>query len=286
MKLSIIIISNNRINDLRRCLNSILIQDYKDYEVIVFNNGSKVPGYSEIKKEFTEIIYLENKINLGASIARNEAAKKSRSEYILFLDDDAQLIEKNTLKKAITIIESDISIGQLGGVQQNNKGEIQTYGAITGWDGFLDRKKSSLSFNGQLRAKGLHIPTSFCLMNRKLFFDVGGFDPIYYFYDEDVDLSFRVKNKGYDCVVEREIIYKHQSGSSIRTRNRRYFNKSYLIFKNSSLIKNILYLIVAFLNIFNFRSLNTFDDNLLKFKITFDLFLNLKLISNRRNKIF
>ena len=286
MKLSIIIISNNRINDLRRCLNSILRQDYKDYEVIVFNNGSKVPGYSEIKKEFSEIIYLENKINLGASIARNEAAKKSRSEYILFLDDDAQLIEENTLKKAITIIENDISIGQLGGVQQNNKGEIKTYGAISGWDGFLDKKKSSLSFNGQLRAKGLHIPTSFCLMNRKLFFDVGGFDPIYYFYDEDVDLSLRVTNKGYDCVVAREIIYKHQSGSSIRTRNRRYFNKSYLIFKNSSLIKNILYLIVTFLNIFNFRSLNTLDDNLLKFRISFDLFLNLKLISNRRNKIF
>jgi GT2 family glycosyltransferase/MoaA/NifB/PqqE/SkfB family radical SAM enzyme len=286
MKLSIIIISNNRINDLRRCLNSIFRQDYKDYEVIVFNNGSQVPGYSEIKKEFSEIIYLENKINLGASIARNEAAKKSRSEYILFLDDDAQLIEKNTLKKAITIIENDISIGQLGGVQQNNKGEIQTYGAISGWDGFLDRKKSSLSFNGQLRAKGLHIPTSFCLMNTKLFFDVGGFDPIYYFYDEDVDLSLRVTNKGYDCVVAREIIYKHQSGSSIRTRNRRYFNKSYLIFKNSSLIKNILYLIVTFLNIFNFRSLNTLDDNLLKFRISFDLFLNLKLISNRRNKIF
>ena len=261
MKLSIIIISNNRINDLKRCLKSVYNQDYEDFEVIVLNNGSKVPGYNELPNYFTDkFTYLENKENLGASVARNQAVEKSQSEYILFLDDDAQLVATDTIRKSIKILDNDITIGQLGGVQQNNKGEINTYGAISGWDGFLDRKKSSLSFNGQLKAKGLHIPTSFCMMNRDLFLETGGFDPIYYFYDEDVDLSMRVKSKGYECVVDRDIIYKHQSGSSVRTRNRRYFNKSYLLLKNSSYLKSDFYLLYVFFNLFNFI-LNPFEDN-------------------------
>ena len=227
MKLSIIIISNNRINDLRRCLKSVFNQNFLDFEVIVLNNGSKVPGYSDLQNNFKDnFIYLENNHNVGASIARNQAVQKSNSDYILFLDDDAQLLEKNTLEKSINIIENDPTIGQLGGVQQNNKGKINTFASIIGWDGFLDRKKSSLDFEGQFKAKGLHIPTSYCLMRRKLFLEIGGFDPVYYFYDEDVDLSMRVKEKGYELIVVRDIVYQHVSGSSKRTRNRRYFNKS------------------------------------------------------------
>lgn len=283
-KLSVIIISNNRINDLKRCLKSIYRQTYQDFEIVVFNNGSKVPGYTELKNDFNQkFVYLESKNNLGASIARNSAVKKSNSEYILFLDDDAELININTLSKSIEIFENNLSVGQLGGIQQNHKGEISTYGAITGWDGFLDRKKSSVKFEGLLKKKGLHIPTSFCLMKRKLFLELGGFDPIYFFYDEDVDLSIRVKKRGYECLVSSEIIYKHQSGSSVRSRHRRYFNKSYLIFKNSHLLKASLYLIYTFFSLFNFLSANTFEDNFLKFKISLNLFINYRLIILRKD---
>lgn len=283
MKLSIIIISNNRINDLRRCLKSVYNQNFLDFEVIVLNDGSKVPGYSDLQNKFKKnFIYLENNYKLGSSVSRNLAVQKSNSNYILFLDDDAQLLEKNTLEKSIDIIENDPTIGQLGGVQQNNKGKINTFASITGWDGFLDRNKSSLNFEGQLKAKDLHIPTSFCLMKRKLFLEIGGFDPVYFFYDEDVDLSMRVKEKGYELVVVRDIIYQHVSGSSIRTRNRRYFNKSYLILKNSSILKSLIYIIYLFLNLFNIKSLNTFEDNFLKFKITIFLILNLNFIRKRK----
>ena len=78
MKLSIIIISNNRINDLRRCLKSVYNQNFSDFEVIVLNNGSKVPGYSDLQNKFKEnFIYLENNYNVGASVARNQDLKKS-----------------------------------------------------------------------------------------------------------------------------------------------------------------------------------------------------------------
>ena len=87
MKLSIIIISNNRINDLRRCLKSVFNQNFLDFEVIVLNNGSKVPGYSDLQNNFKDnFIYLENNHNVGASIARNQAIQKSNSDTNLIIN--------------------------------------------------------------------------------------------------------------------------------------------------------------------------------------------------------
>ena len=137
MKLSVIIISNNRINDLKRCLKSVYSQDYDNFDVIVLNNGSRVPGYDELSSIFTKnFIYLENKKNLGASVGRNLAVKSSASEYLLFLDDDAQLIAGDTLRRAVKVLDNDISIGQLGGVQQDYKGKINTY-ACYFWLGWI-----------------------------------------------------------------------------------------------------------------------------------------------------
>ena len=85
MKLSIIIISNNRINDLKRCLKSVYNQDYEDFEVIVLNNGSKVPGYNELPNYFTDkFTYLENKENLGASVAESSCRKITIRIYFIF----------------------------------------------------------------------------------------------------------------------------------------------------------------------------------------------------------
>ena len=61
-------------------------------------------------------------------------------------------------------------------------------------------------------------------MKKSIFLGSGGFDPIYFFYDEDTDLSLRVQNLGYKNYVYKSSIPTYL-GSSIRTSNSRYFNK-------------------------------------------------------------
>jgi len=51
MNLSIVIPSFNRKDDLERCINSILSQNYEDYEIIIVDNGSKVPILVQVKQE-------------------------------------------------------------------------------------------------------------------------------------------------------------------------------------------------------------------------------------------
>ncbi len=96
MKYSIIIPVYNTENKLPRCLDSILNQDYGDYEILLINDGSSDGSASiceEYAKRFSNILYI-NKENGGASSARNAGLEKASGDYILFVDSDDYVDER------------------------------------------------------------------------------------------------------------------------------------------------------------------------------------------------
>lgn len=94
-KFSIIVPVYNVEKYIEDCLKSIFNQSYKDFEVIVVNDGTKDNSMEIVKKYDVTII---NQENSGLSVARNTGVKKAKGEYILFLDSD-DYIEKDLLKK-------------------------------------------------------------------------------------------------------------------------------------------------------------------------------------------
>lgn len=94
-KFSIIIPVYNVEEYIQECLESVMNQSFKDYEVIVVDDGTKDHSIEKIKDYKVEIIHQENQ---GLSMARNNGAKKAKGEYILFVDSD-DTIEKDLLKK-------------------------------------------------------------------------------------------------------------------------------------------------------------------------------------------
>lgn len=111
----IIPVYNTPIEDLNRCLESIVNQTYKDYKVYIIDDGS-----NELTKEFLDN-YIKDKNNFivahidnqGVSNARNLGIDISNSKYITFVDAD-DTIEKNFLGEAYGLIEKnnlDIIIG-------------------------------------------------------------------------------------------------------------------------------------------------------------------------------
>lgn len=94
-KFSIIIPVYNVEKYLRKCLNSVFSQNYKNYEVIVVNDGTKDNSMDIVKDYPVKVI---NQKNQGLSVARNNGVKKATGEYILFLDGD-DYIEKGLLKE-------------------------------------------------------------------------------------------------------------------------------------------------------------------------------------------
>ena len=92
---SIIVPVYNTEKYLKRCLDSIKKQSFKDYEVIIVNDGSTDNSSSIIGKYSYNVI---NQKNQGLSIDSNNGVKKAKGEYLIFLDSD-DYIEKDLLKE-------------------------------------------------------------------------------------------------------------------------------------------------------------------------------------------
>lgn len=111
IKFSIIVPVYNTEQYLERCFNSILNQTYKNYEVIVVNDGSTDESLNIIHKyeEFKCI----NQINQGLSMARNNGIKKASGDYLIFLDSDDYIGDKLLEILSKTINDEDIIRFQL-----------------------------------------------------------------------------------------------------------------------------------------------------------------------------
>lgn len=94
-KFSIVVPVYNVEPYIKKCLDSIFNQSFKDYEVIVVNDGTKDKSMDIVKKYDVKIINQENK---GLSEARNAGVKKATGDYIIFIDSD-DYIENNLLKE-------------------------------------------------------------------------------------------------------------------------------------------------------------------------------------------
>ena len=94
-RFSIIVPVYNTEKYLKRCLDSISKQSFRDYEVIIVNDGSTDNSSNIISKYPYKVINQENQ---GLSMARNNGVKASMGDYLIFLDSD-DYIEKDLLKE-------------------------------------------------------------------------------------------------------------------------------------------------------------------------------------------
>ena len=122
-KFSIIVPVYNTEKYLKRCLDSIKSQSFKDYEVIIVNDGSTDNSSDIISKYPYKIINQENQ---GLSMARNNGVKEALGEYLIFLDSD-DYIEKDLLKEiaASSLNQPDLIRFQTKEVYDT--GEIKDY---------------------------------------------------------------------------------------------------------------------------------------------------------------
>ena len=114
-KITVIVPVYNVENYLRKCLDSIIAQTYKNIEIIVVNDGS-TDASGQICQEYTQIdnriVYIE-KENGGLSEARNVGLDKMTGSYVTFIDSDdwAELDYVEILYKKIIEYQADISVG-------------------------------------------------------------------------------------------------------------------------------------------------------------------------------
>lgn len=119
----IIPVYNTPIEDIKRCLDSIINQTYKNYQVYIIDDGSKkeiaifLDSYTKEWNNF-KVVHIKNS---GVSHARNVGIELSKNKYITFIDSDDSF-EKDFLKEALYLIEHnnlDLIIGGYNEIVHN-----------------------------------------------------------------------------------------------------------------------------------------------------------------------
>jgi glycosyltransferase involved in cell wall biosynthesis len=106
-KFSIIIPTYNRKDLLKRAIDSIINQNFKDYEIIVVNDGGE--NIEEVINNFNneKIKLIQYAVNKGLPYAKNLGIRYAKNEWIIFLDDDDELM-KNSLDKLDRYIKNGL----------------------------------------------------------------------------------------------------------------------------------------------------------------------------------
>jgi len=270
---SIIIVSLNRKNELLKCIKSINEQSYKDFEILLIDNNSNDGSCEIIKSTFPDTKIYKAKKNLGTSYTRNAAINFSSGNLIWFLDSDVYLFNKDVLKNLVKKFNSDPKIDAMGGetilddkynIVGTKKLELYANGMIKGF--MVDNIKNT---NVKVLATCNLIVKSFIIK------EIGGFDHFYFFYLEDLDLTYRIFKKGYKLHLINECPVIHYFSNTTRFKN--YFlanrNRVYFLIKNFSLLNVIFLPILDLIYIFNLETLKrilakTNSNSNLKYKIS------------------
>ena len=116
---------NPNIFFLKRSVNSVLAQTYKDFEIIIIDDGSEEHLHANIEqiiKEDSRIVLLTQN-NMGVSAARNNGIKHARGTYLAFVDDD-DIVTPNFLEESRSIIEDENCDMVVGGVIHQEEATI------------------------------------------------------------------------------------------------------------------------------------------------------------------
>ena len=108
MKASIILPTFNRAHILPKAINSVLNQSFKDFELLIIDDGS-TDGTEEIVKGFNDkrIKYFKNKENLGIQKSLNIGLKMAQGKYIARIDDDVEWVDKDKLKRQVEFLDNN-----------------------------------------------------------------------------------------------------------------------------------------------------------------------------------
>ena len=112
MKISIIVPVYNGEKYLKRCINSLISQTYKNIEIIIINDGSTDETINICKSYSDRRIKLVNNTNHGVSYSRNDGIKKSTGDYITFIDAD-DWIESDCIENNVRILKKYNSLDVL-----------------------------------------------------------------------------------------------------------------------------------------------------------------------------
>ena len=220
-------------------------------EIFLVDNASSDGSVSYLKRRYPHVTYIENRDNTGFGKANNQAIRLARGTYTLLINPDT-IVRQDTLKAMYGHMEKHPESGAAGCKMLNPDGTfapesrrsvptpMTALWKILGLTTLFPRNKrfSAYYLGGEDENKQGRVPVlsgAFMFFRTHVLKEAGGFDEQFFMYGEDIDLCYRIRQKGWeiDYVPDTSII--HYKGESTRKENLDYvvtFNKAmYLFFR-------------------------------------------------------
>nr|NNM89685.1 glycosyltransferase [Bacilli bacterium] len=237
-KVSIIIPMKDKVELIRQCMESLRRSTYDQYEVIIVDNGSEQEETLTYLASLTDAKVVRYAIPFNYSRLNNWAVKEATGDYLVFLNNDIEVITPDWLEEMLAIGQRE-EVGVVGARLLYPDERIQHAGIILGIGGVAGHfhKYANRRFNGYFSSladiRNFSAVTGACMLMRKsVFVEVGGFneeDLAVAF--NDVDLCLRIREKGYLCVATPYAeLYHHESisrGGDLNLREVYYMQKRY-----------------------------------------------------------
>jgi GT2 family glycosyltransferase len=222
-RVSIIIPFRDRPELLRNCVRSLRLSTYRDFEVILVDNGSVEPQTRRLlsrlrtRKRF-RIVSRPAEFNFSRLC--NAGAAEATGTHLLFLNNDTEVLSRDWLENLLRLA-GDPRVGAVGATLLYPNRTIQHAGIFPRADGqwvhpYRGYKENEPGENGELRAiRSVPAVTGACLIiTNKLFQSLGGFDERYPVAHNDVDLCERLRRDGLLVVISPHARLFHYEGLS------------------------------------------------------------------------
>jgi len=222
--ISVILVSWNSAGHLSRCLESLLLQTFQQFEIILIDNGSSDRGTDELEQKYPELdLHLERLTsNLGFAAANNIGARRARGRWLALLNTDA-FPEPEWLEALIQAAENNQEFTFFASRQLqahapdflDGAGDAYHISGL-GWRRYYNLPSESHA----LQAEEVFSPCgAAALYLRDDFLQAGGFDEDYFSYFEDVDLGFRLRLSGKKCLYVPQAVVQHVGSASTKKRS-------------------------------------------------------------------
>lgn len=206
-RVSIIIPNKDHMEDLKKCINSILDKTtYKNYEIIVVENNSESKEIFEYydtinKNDKIKVLNWDSEFNYSA--INNFGVKNSSGEYIILLNNDIEIISNNWIEEMLMLAQRD-DVGAVGAKLYYPDDTIQHAGVILSIGGVAAHSHKYISkinmgyFGRAVIVQNLSAVTAACLMVKKsIFYEVEGLDEEFKVSYNDIDFCMKIRKKGY-----------------------------------------------------------------------------------------
>ena len=222
--ISVIIPNKDHSEDLDKAIRSLLKGSYKELEIIIVENNSTgketFDYYENIQKEFTNIKVVVWEREFNYSAINNFGVKYAKGEYLLFLNNDVELKNPDSIKEMFYFMQRE-DVGICGCRLLYEDDTIQHAGVVIGFGGiaghtFIGLHETQNSYcHRAMIAQDYSAVTAACMMSKKSVFEsVGGFSEELAVAFNDIDYCMKVRALGKLVVyTPYAVLYHYESKS-------------------------------------------------------------------------